>query len=104
MNGANEYAGSFKYTKTIGVLSLSTKKPMRQDSILGMASCTKLLTAVCALQCVEKGLLDLDANIAPILPEVGKFGVIIGFDDSKNEAILKPKAGPVTLRSVTFHL
>lgn len=76
---------------------------MQQDSILGMASCTKLLTAVCALQCVEKGLLDLDADVAPILPEVGKFGVITGFDDTKNEAILEPKTGPVTLRSVNFH-
>lgn len=107
-NRANSKAGSFSYTKTIGVQSLSMKKPMQQNSILGMASCTKLLIAVCALRCIEKGLLDLDADVAPILPEVGKFGVITSlitsFDDNNNEGVFEPKAGPVTLRSVNFHL
>ena len=72
--------------------------PMQQDSILAMASCTKLMTAISVLQCVERGLLTLDADVVPILPEVGKFGIITGFDDSINKANLVPKQNPVSVR------
>lgn len=72
---------------------------MQLDSVLAIASCTKLMTAIAALQCVEKGLLDLDADIAPIVPEAGKFGIITAFDEKK-EAVLVPKTVPITLRLV----
>jgi CubicO group peptidase (beta-lactamase class C family) len=71
---------------------------MQLDSVLAIASCTKLMTEIAVLQCVERGQLDLDADVAPILPEAGKHGVITGFDDDKNEALLVPKDGPITLR------
>jgi CubicO group peptidase (beta-lactamase class C family) len=73
-------------------------QPMELDSVLAIASCTKLMTAIAVLQCVERGLLDLDADVAPILPEAGKFGIITGFDDAKNEAIIVPKKNKITLR------
>lgn len=71
---------------------------MTLDTVLAIASCTKLMTAIAVLQCVERGLLDLDADVSPILPEAGKYGVIIGFDDAQNEPLLVPKANPITLR------
>lgn len=71
---------------------------MQLDSVLAMGSCIKLVTAISVLQCVERGQLDLDADVAPLLPEAGKFGVITGFDDAANEAILVPKNSEITLR------
>ncbi|TVY81966.1 Acyltransferase LovD [Lachnellula suecica] len=98
--------GTFKYEETIGVRSLKpgdSTKPMQLDSVLAIASCTKLMTAISVLQCVERGQLDLDADVAPILPEAGKFGVITDFDDVKNEALFEPKTGPITLRQLLTH-
>jgi CubicO group peptidase (beta-lactamase class C family) len=68
------------------------------DTICGIASMTKLMTAVAVLQCVEVGLLDLDKPVANLLPEVGKYGIIQDFDDARNEAITVPNATPITLR------
>ena len=71
---------------------------MQLDSVLAIASCTKLMTAIAILQCVERGLLDLDADVATVLPEAGRYGVITDFDDAKKEAVLVPKGSYITLR------
>ena len=71
---------------------------MSPDSILALASCTKLMTAIAALQCVEKGLLNLDDDVVHLLPEVGSFGIITGFNESTGDPITIPKTNPVTLR------
>jgi len=71
---------------------------MQLDSVLAVASFTKLMTVIAVLQCVERGQLNLDADVAPILPEVGKYGVITSFDDAKKEPVLTPKASYITLR------
>lgn len=59
---------------------------------------TKLMTSVAALQCVEAGLLDLDKSVSDVFPEMGKYGIITGFDDEKNEATTVPNHTPITLR------
>jgi hypothetical protein len=59
---------------------------------------TKLLTAVACLQAVEAGIVDLDKPVSDILPEVGKYGILTGFDDEKNEGIYEQHKTPVTLR------
>lgn len=59
---------------------------------------TKLMTAVAALQCVEAGLLDLDKPVSNLLPSIGKYGIIIDFDDDKNKATFTSHFTPITLR------
>jgi CubicO group peptidase (beta-lactamase class C family) len=59
---------------------------------------TKLLTSVACLQAVESGIVDLDKSVSDILPEVGKLGIMTGFDDEKNEGIYEQHKTPVTLR------
>lgn len=59
---------------------------------------TKLMTSVAVLQCVEQGKLDLDKDARPLLPEMGKYGVITGFDDEKNEATFEADSTPISLR------
>ncbi|KAF7925784.1 hypothetical protein BELL_0315g00150 [Botrytis elliptica] len=49
------------------------------------------------MQCVEKGQLDLDGDIAKVLPESKDPQILTGFNE-KNEAIFKPSTKPVTLR------
>jgi CubicO group peptidase (beta-lactamase class C family) len=43
-----------------GVRGLNEKVPMTLDTIFYIASCTKLVTAIAALQLVEQGKLHLD--------------------------------------------
>ncbi|EPE34729.1 beta-lactamase/transpeptidase-like protein [Glarea lozoyensis ATCC 20868] len=103
---ASNKDGTFHYSKTIGVRSLaesSTPQPMQLDSILGIASCTKLMTAISVLQCVERGLLDLDADVSDILPETSEFGVITAFDEVKNEATIIPRTKKMTLGHLLTH-
>jgi CubicO group peptidase (beta-lactamase class C family) len=76
----------------------SNQKPLTENTILGLASCTKLMTAIAALQCVERGQLELDADVGPILPEVGKYGVITGLDETTQEPVLAERRNAITLR------
>lgn len=94
--------GSFNYSKSLGVRSTkpeSKDKPLNPDTVLSIASCTKLFTAISALQCVERGLLALDDDVAGVLPELASLEIIDGFDEEA-EMLLRPKTRAITLRSV----
>lgn len=73
-------------------------KAMEPDTILSMASCIKLMTAIAVLQCVERGHFDLDEDIARILPKLKNLEIISkaeGADDSpalmKKNTIITPR-------------
>ncbi|EXJ70444.1 beta-lactamase [Cladophialophora psammophila CBS 110553] len=76
--------GNIVYLNAQGFTSVdeSLAKPIRADTTFWVASCTKLVTTVAALQCVEKGLLSLDDEhqLSTILPEYASPSVLAGFD------------------------
>lgn len=53
-----------------GVQDLETGAPMARDTIFGLASMTKPITAVAVMMLVEEGKLDLDAPVDRWLPEL----------------------------------
>lgn len=61
------------------------------------------MTSVAVLKCVELGILNLDQDVRPLLPELGKHGIIHSFDDDKNEAVLVPDSTPVSTRMLLTH-
>lgn len=67
------------------------------------ASCTKLLTTVAVLQCVEKGLLNLDEPIGPILPEFANPDIIYGIDETTGAPLLKKAKNKFTMRHLLTH-
>lgn len=73
-------------------------KPIEPDTVLAMASCTKLMTAISVLQCVERGLFDLDEDVARILPELKNVEIISDPEGFNDTPTLKPKKTPITLR------
>lgn len=75
---------------------------MTADTVLWIASMTKALTSVAAVQCVERGLLDLDAPAARVLPAIGELGVLTGFDAEDRPLTRAPKR-PITLRHLLSH-
>jgi CubicO group peptidase (beta-lactamase class C family) len=79
---ASSRDGKFQYSNSFGNLSIAdaNSAPISADSPMWIASCTKLLTTIAALQCVERGLLALDADVSPILPELRDPDILTGFD------------------------
>ena len=53
-----------------GLADLASERPVDADTIFHWASITKTLTAVAAMQLVERGKLSLDDAVADYLPEV----------------------------------
>jgi CubicO group peptidase (beta-lactamase class C family) len=98
--GTHKLAGNILYSDAKGVASLKegSTRPFQLDTICAMASMTKIMTATAALQCVEAGLITLDEDVSKYLPGIGKYGVLVGFDDEKNEAKTVPSTTPITLR------
>ncbi|KAK7755447.1 hypothetical protein SLS62_002675 [Diatrype stigma] len=77
--------------------------PFTASTICHVASMSKLLTSVAALQCVEDGTLNLDEDVKRWLPDIGKYGIITGFDDDKNSATFSPDSTTITLRMLLSH-
>ena len=73
-------------------------KPMEPDTVLAMASCTKLMTAISVIQCVERGLFDLDEDVARVLPELKDVEIISDPEGVNASPTLRPKKKSITLR------
>jgi CubicO group peptidase (beta-lactamase class C family) len=90
------YQGSF------GKRALGGAVPMSPDTMFRIASMTKAVTGVAAMQCVERGLLALDQPAGEILPELAEPRVLEGFD-AAGEPILRPARRKITLRNLLTH-
>ena len=90
------------YSGAFGKRDLASGIAVQPDSIFQIASMTKAITSVAAMQLVERGKLKLDEPAAKHLPELGKLSVIQGFDDA-GKPVLRPAVKPVTLRHLLTH-
>ncbi|KAL4986246.1 beta-lactamase/transpeptidase-like protein [Aspergillus falconensis] len=91
--------GSLHYAKAFGEASVESTDT---DAVHWVASCTKFVTTVAVMQCVERGLLDLDRDIANVLPEWESPRILTGFDENDNP-IFRPATKPITLRRLLTH-
>jgi methyl acetate hydrolase len=95
-NGKTIYQGAF------GPAHLKGGPPMALDAVFRIASMTKAVTAVAAMQLVEQGRVELDAPLGAIIPKLGDRQVLEGFD-AQGKARLRPAKGPITLRQLLTH-
>ncbi|KAI6856361.1 beta-lactamase family protein [Hortaea werneckii] len=86
--------GSFTYNHAVGEHDYPNDQPMEEDAMFLLASMTKLLTSIAALQLVEAGLIKLDDDVSKILPEVGEQKILKGFDG--DTPILEERKNPLT--------
>ncbi|KPM45253.1 hypothetical protein AK830_g1262 [Neonectria ditissima] len=102
---ATDAEGGFVYDKAVGERTLLSgeKRPQRIDDVLFLASATKLITSIAALQCVEDGLLTLTGSLSDVAPELGAKEVITGFSDDGETPLLTPPARPITLEMLLTH-
>jgi CubicO group peptidase (beta-lactamase class C family) len=91
-----------QYSGAAGERLRGSAVAMTPDTVLWVASMTKALTSVAAVQCVERGLLDLDAPAARVLPAIGALGVLTGFDAQGTPLTRAPRR-PITLRHLLSH-
>ena len=75
---------------------------LRPDSVIWIASMTKAVTAVAAMQLVERHKLTLDGPASDVVPELGAKGVLEGFNKEGKAIERKPKR-QITLRHLLTH-
>ena len=90
------------YEGAFGRRALPDGAPMTLDTVFWIASMTKAITAVAAMQLVEQGKLSLDRPAGEVIPQLGKTQVIDRFDDAGNPVLRAPKR-PITLRNLLTH-
>jgi len=96
--------GKLNYAKSLGQSSLdpSSPAPMALDTVFTLASMTKLLTAIAALQLVDRDLIRLDDDLAPFLPDLASKPILSGFTPS-GAPILTERTRFLTLRHLLTH-
>ncbi len=90
------------YAKAFGTRGVADAAPMTLDTPFWLASMTKAVTSVAAMQLVERGRLTLDGPIGSLLPELAQPSVLTGFG-AGGAPITRPASRPVTLRHLLTH-
>ena len=90
------------YEGAFGSRRLGGAEAMELDTVGWIASMTKPLTSVAAMQLVEQQRLQLDEPAARWAPELARVQVLEGFDASGAPRLRAPKR-PITLRQLLTH-
>ncbi|GFF93013.1 hypothetical protein IFM53868_07042 [Aspergillus udagawae] len=100
---ATNKSGSFYYAKAFGKDDCgSGGRPLELSSIMAIASMTKLLTSIAALQLVEQKLIDLDKDISSLIPTLGGQEVLYGWDEA-GQPLTHKRTNAITLRNLLTH-
>ncbi|KMU88573.1 LOW QUALITY PROTEIN: transesterase [Coccidioides immitis H538.4] len=93
---------SFTYLRAFGFKTLSEepKQAIKNDDIMMIFSLTKRMTSIAALQCVERSLIQLDDDVAQILPDLAALEILEGYNSDTREWILRKRKNAINLRSV----
>ena len=90
------------YEGAFGLRALDQSTPMTLDTVFRIASMTKAITSVAAMQLVEQGKLKVEEPVPNIDPGLGSPQVLEGFD-AAGAPKLRPAKRPITLRHLLTH-
>jgi methyl acetate hydrolase len=90
------------YEGAFGTRALGSDSAMTLDTVFRIASMTKAVTCVAAMQLVEQGKLTLEEPVPNIDPTLGSPQVLEGFD-AGGVPKLRPAKRPITLRHLLTH-
>ncbi|PYM96627.1 MAG: 1,4-butanediol diacrylate esterase [Candidatus Rokuibacteriota bacterium] len=90
------------YEGAFGLRALDGSAGMTLDTVFRIASMTKAITSVAAMQLVEQGKLKLEEPAPSIDPALGSPQVLEGFD-AAGAPKLRPAKRPITLRHLLTH-
>ena len=90
------------YEAAFGQIGKGSRQAISLDTVFWIASMTKTITTIAALQLVENGLIHLHEPINKVLPEIDFLSVLDGYDDDGNP-ILRKSESPITLHHLLTH-
>ena len=90
------------YEGAFGVRRLGADAPMTLDTICWIASLTKAVTSVAAMQLVEQGRIGLDQPLGPVAPKLAGLQVLEGFGED-GQPRLRPARRELTLHDLLTH-
>ncbi|MCC6538243.1 MAG: beta-lactamase family protein [Bryobacterales bacterium] len=90
------------YEGAFGTRDAESRMAVKPDAIFAIASMTKAITSIAALQLVEQKKVSLEEPAERFLPELRGRMVLDGFG-TDGRAQLRPPARPVTLRHLLTH-
>jgi methyl acetate hydrolase len=96
------HGGGETQTVSLGRRSVDNPAQMSADTVFWIASFTKLVTSVVALQLIEEGRLSLDQPVADLRPDLASLPVLAGFDDDGHPR-LRPAGDTPTIRHLLTH-
>jgi methyl acetate hydrolase len=94
--------GGKLYEGAVGLRSIAGGPAMTLDTVFRIASMTKAITCVAAMQLVEQGRLTLDGKLPDIDKELSAPQVLTGFD-AAGKPQLRPAKRPITLQHLMTH-
>ncbi|KIW33884.1 uncharacterized protein PV07_00699 [Cladophialophora immunda] len=95
--------GTTLYSQAFGKATFDENpNSFSSDTVCWVASLTKLVTAVCVMQIVEKGLIGLDDDLGQTVTELSDVKILKGFGRD-GTPILVQKTKPITLRVLLTH-
>jgi CubicO group peptidase (beta-lactamase class C family) len=97
-----ETGSGIHYQGAFGRRALPDGPAMTLDTVFRIASMTKAITSVAAMQLVEQGKLTLDGPVPEIDPALAHPQVLTGFD-AAGRPVLRPAARPPTLKHLLTH-
>lgn len=105
LTSPDQTTGKEFYSKTSGYNGLSRDAPpVKKDATLWVASCTKLLASICALQCVERGLVTIEEPVEKWLPELKDLDILSMTDENDPKTLKSEKSkAKITLRHLLTH-
>jgi CubicO group peptidase (beta-lactamase class C family) len=95
--------GGVIYEGAFGVADAGTRRPLQADAIFRIASMTKPVTSVAAMQLVEQHLVGLDDPAEKYLPELADLKVFETFDAGTGAYTVRPAATKLTVRHLLTH-
>ncbi|KAK6069066.1 beta-lactamase [Seiridium cupressi] len=100
---AKDKSGSLDYVRAFGNRQISPEvKPMSPDTVFTIASMTKLMTTIAALQLVERKIVALDDDVTPLLLVLAKQEVVTGFRQD-GSPVTETRRYPITFRQLLTH-
>jgi methyl acetate hydrolase len=91
------------YEGVFGKAEVGRERPMTADALFRIASMTKAVTSVAAMQLYEQGRFALDDPAEKYLPELAHLMVFESFDNATGGYSVRPAATKVTIRHLFTH-
>ena len=95
--------GRIGYYKSFGLADIDSQKPMGKEAMFRIASMSKLITTVAALQLYEQGHYNMETLLGSILPEFDQPEVFVSWDEEKQTFNTEPARTKIRMKHLFTH-